>query len=153
MKPSVLFVCWGNICRSPMGERVALKRFAEAGVEASITSAGVSDEERGNPIDSRAQRTLRDAGYTTSGHRAHQVTREEIERADLVLAFEPIHVSRMLAIAPGASNIALMTDFIPHATSDSIDDPWYGGPEGFADTLAAVEAAMPGIIAAVSGRP
>lgn len=151
--PRVVFVCWGNICRSPMGERVALKRFAEAGVAASLSSAGVSSEETGNPIDRRAQKTLREAGYTTGGHRAHRITRDEIEAADLILAFEPLHVSRLLQIAPGASQIRLMTDFIPDATTDSIADPWYGGQDDFTATLAAIEAAMPGIIAAVSGRP
>ncbi len=145
----VLFVCWGNICRSPMGERVARRWFDDAGLaHIPITSAGVSSEESGNPIDRRAQAVLKANGYSTSGHRAHRVTAAEIADADLVLGFEPIHVNRMRALAPEASNIFLMTDFDPSAAPGSgIDDPWYGGPEGFEDTLASVEAAMPGILA------
>lgn len=146
----VIFVCWGNICRSPMGERVARARFEEAGLShVAIASAGVSSEEVGNPIDRRAQRTLRENGYSHAGHRAHHITAAEIAEADLVLAFEPLHARRLRQLAPAASNIALMTDFIPDAGTDSIDDPWYGGQEGFTETLAAVEAAMPGIIARV----
>ncbi len=145
----VLFVCWGNICRSPMGERVARRWFDDAGLaHIPITSAGVRSEESGNPIDRRAQDVLKANGYSTSGHRAHRVTAAEIADADLVLGFEPIHVNRMRARAPEASNIFLMTDFDPSAAPGSgIDDPWYGGPEGFEDTLASVEAAMPGILA------
>lgn len=148
-KPRIVFVCWGNICRSPMGERVARKRFADAGVDADISSAGVSSEEAGHPIDRRAQRTLREHGYSVDGHRAHKITKAEIEDADLVVAFEPLHVSRMRQLAPTASTISLLTDFIPGSTTDSIDDPWYGGQEGFEETLAAIEAAMPGIITSV----
>ncbi len=145
----VVFVCWGNICRSPIGERVARHAFEAAHVDATITSAGVSDEERGRPLDRRAQKTLREHGYTFDGHRAHQITAAEIEDADLVVAFEPLHVARMRRIAPTASNISLLTDFIPDAQTDSIDDPWYGGQEGFEETLSAIEAAMPGVIARV----
>nr|NLI51692.1 low molecular weight phosphotyrosine protein phosphatase [Propionibacterium sp.] len=146
----VVFVCWGNICRSPMGERVAREHFAAAGLgHVPVTSAGVSAEEAGNPIDRRAQRTLRENGYSYEGHRAHRITAAEIAAADLVLAFEPLHVDRLRRLAPTASNIALMTDFIPGADTDSIADPWYGGQEGFTETLAAVEAAMPGIVARV----
>ncbi len=147
---TVVFVCWGNICRSPMGERVAREHFAAAGLShVRVTSAGVSAEEAGNPIDHRARRTLRENGYSHDGHRAHLITADEIAEADLVLAFEPLHVDRLRRLAPAASNIALVTDFIPDAGTDSIADPWYGGQEGFSETLAAVEAAMPGIVARV----
>ncbi|HOA89780.1 MAG TPA: low molecular weight protein-tyrosine-phosphatase [Propioniciclava tarda] len=147
----VIFVCWGNICRSPMGERVARKRFAEAGLgHVDITSAAVSTEELGNPIDRRARAVLDRHGFDSGGHRAHKITAAEIADADLVLGFEPIHVSRMRAIAPEASNLGLVTDFDPDAAPGSgIDDPWYGDAEGFNDTLASIEAAMPGIIARV----
>ncbi len=70
---AVVFVCWGNICRSPMAERVARGRAAEEGLTGvTFSSSGVSDEEHGGPIDARAQRVLARAGYSTGGHRAHQ---------------------------------------------------------------------------------
>ena len=78
---SVVFVCWGNICRSPMAERVARGWAEREGLrDVTFTSSGVSSEELGEPIDSRAQRVLSQAGYT-SGHRAHQTSAHEIRSA------------------------------------------------------------------------
>ena len=103
-------VCTGNICRSAMAEIVLGDRLAAAGIPGSgpggvvVTSAGVSDEERGNPIDSRARRVLAEAGYGTgaddvsratdiviSSHTAHRITDAEIAEADLLLAMTDSH--------------------------------------------------------------
>jgi protein-tyrosine phosphatase len=144
----VVFVCWGNICRSPIAERVAERQAAEAGLTGvEFTSAGTSDEELGRPMDRRAAAVLRDHGYRSGDHRAHQVDAAEIARADLVVAMEDIHVRRMLAMAPGATNLALLSDFDPEAEPGSgVPDPWYGSPAGFEDTLATVQAAIPGVL-------
>lgn len=145
--PAIVFVCWGNICRSPMAEFVARQMFAAEGVEARITSAGVSDEEHGGPIDPRARQVLVDNGYPCPGHHAHQIDHDEIMSADLVVAAEPQHVRMMQRMAPGADNIVLLRDFDPEcAPGTSLPDPWYGSADGFAETLAAIESAMPGII-------
>ncbi|MFT3859938.1 low molecular weight protein-tyrosine-phosphatase [Micropruina sp.] len=145
---TVNFVCWGNICRSPMAERVArgwAEREGLTGV--SFISSGVSSEELGEPIDARAQRVLARAGYTTGGHRAHRVTAQEVREADLVIAMEPLHLRHLRRLAPDADNLALLTDFDPGAEPGSgVPDPWYGSESGFAGTLAAVEAAMPGVL-------
>lgn len=146
-RPHVLFVCLGNICRSPMAERVARRMAAERGLEVEVTSAGTSDEERGNPIDPRARRVLQAAGYDATGHHAHQVTADEVRRADLVLAAEQRHVTAMRRLVPGATNIRLVTDFDPQARpGDPLPDPWYGADDGFDDTLAVLERAVPGIL-------
>lgn len=144
----VVFVCWGNICRSPMAERVAEKLAADRGINDLIfTSAATSREEIGAPIDDRAVVVLQRGGYRTGGHAAHQITRSEIENAELVLAMEDIHLTKMRAIAPGADNLRLLTDFDPDAAPGSgIDDPWYGPGSGFERTLASVEGAMPGLL-------
>lgn len=144
----VVFVCWGNICRSPIAERVAERAAAEAGLShVEFTSAATSREEIGAPIDPRARRVLADHGYRTEGHSAHQITAAEIADADLVIAAEPLHVDRMLRMAPGADNLSLLSDHDPAAECGSgLPDPWYGGAEGFEETLAAVEAAMPGVL-------
>ena len=144
----VVFVCWGNICRSPMAERVA-ERMAEdqglTGVE--FVSAATSRDDLGAPIDERAEAVLREHGYRVDGHKAHQITREEIEQSDLVIAMEDIHVTRMMGLAPEARNVSLLTDYDPEAEPGSgVPDPWYGTADGFYDTLAAVEAAMPGVL-------
>ena len=106
----VIMVCTGNICRSAMAEVVLRDRLAAAGIPDSgpggvtVTSAGVSDEERGNPIDSRARRVLTEAGYgvgaddvsratgsAIASHAAHRVTDAEITEADLLLAMTDSH--------------------------------------------------------------
>lgn len=147
----VIFVCLGNICRSPMAERVARGHAERAGLEhVNFSSAGVSSEETGNPIDPRAQRVLTNAGYDARNHRARRITASDIADADLVIGLEQLHVDRMRRLAPDATNLTLLTDFDPAAEPGSgIDDPWYGDAAGFLDTLAAVEAAMPGVLARV----
>lgn len=144
----VVFVCWGNICRSPIAERVAERAAAEAGLtDVEFSSAATSREEIGAPIDPRARQVLAEHGYRTEGHSAHQITPAEIAAADLVIAAEPIHVDRMLRMAPDADNLTLLSDYDPAAPERSgLPDPWYGGAEGFEETLAAVEAAMPGVL-------
>lgn len=144
---SVIFVCWGNICRSPMAEFVARKVFANEGLDARITSAGVSDEEHGGPMDSRARSVLKSHGYPCSGHNAHQIDGSEIMSADLVIAAEPRHIQMMKRMAPDADNLRLIRDYDPNCTpGTSLPDPWYGSADGFEDTLDAIEAAMPGIV-------
>jgi protein-tyrosine phosphatase len=144
----VIFVCWGNICRSPMAERVAERRAADVGLTGVVfTSAGTSAEEWDEPMDSRARSVLTEHGYRSSQHRAHRITRAEIEGADLVIAMEDLHRGQMTALAPGALNISLLTDFDPAAAPGSgVPDPWFGTPAGFEGTLDAVEAAMPGVL-------
>ncbi len=144
----VVFVCWGNICRSPIAERVAERVAREAGLDqVEFTSAATSTEELGEPMDRRAARVLEASGYRASGHVAHQITAAELAGADLVVAMEDIHVTKMLGLSPEADNIALLTDFDPAAQPGSgVPDPWYGPDSGFYDTLAAVEAAMPGVL-------
>lgn len=148
----VIFVCWGNICRSPIAERVAKRAASDAGLDGIVfTSAATSTEELGSPMDSRAASVLREHGYSTDGHSAHQITRSEIEDADLVIAMEDIHVDKMAAMAPNSPRASLLTDFDPEAEPGSgVPDPWYGSNSGFAETLATVEAAIPGVLLRVA---
>ena len=131
-----------------MAERVAERMAADQGLTGvEFTSAATSREELGAPMDERAGAVLREHGYRVDGHKAHPITREEIENADLVIAMEDIHVTKMRALAPDADNISLLTDYDPLATPGSgVPDPWYGTADGFYDTLSAVEAAMPGVL-------
>ena len=144
----VVFVCWGNICRSPLAERVAERLAAEQGLTGvEFTSAATSTEELGRPMDRRAAAVLRDHGYRSGDHHAHQIDAAEIEAADLVIAMEDIHVDRLRRLAPDAANVFLLSEFDPDAEPGSgLLDPWYGPDSGFSDTLAAVEAAIPGVL-------
>lgn len=143
----IVFVCWGNICRSPMAERVAQRYAAESGLDIEISSAAISSEEVGAPIDRRAVRVLSKAGYDTDGHRAHRITTEEITGSDLVIAAEQLHIDRMRQLVPNASNLYLINDFNPAMPKGTpLNDPWYGPASGFEQTLADIEAAIPGIM-------
>lgn len=145
--PELIFVCWGNICRSPMAERVACGHAERLGLQLEISSAGVSSEEAGNPMDSRAAAVLTRAGYTAGGHRAHKITAEEIRRAALVVGMEQLHLDVMRRMVPQAENLRLLTDFDPAAVPGTgVPDPWYGPSSGFNATLEAIEAAMPTLL-------
>ena len=144
---SLVFVCHGNICRSPMAERVARRMAAERGLDVEVSSYGLSSEEAGSPIDRRAAAVLRDAGYDTAGHRARRIDPELVERADLVIAAERYQVDRLIRLLPGATHIRLLNDFNPALPPGTpLDDPWYGDADAFVETLADIEAAMPGIL-------
>ena len=151
----VVFVCWGNICRSPMAERVARREAERSGLtDVVFTSAGVSSEELGNPMDDRAAGALSAAGYDAADHVAHQIDAAELAAADLVVAMEDVHVRRLRALDPTADTVYLLSDFDPEAEPGSgLADPWYGSAAGFRDTLAAVEAAVPGVLDRVRELP
>ena len=143
----VVFVCWGNICRSPMAERVARAWADREGLNATITSAGTSAEELGNPMDSRARAVLDRAGYASAGHRARRIEAADVRTADLVISMEELHRARLRRLVPDAANLFLISDFDPAATEgDGLADPWYGPPAGFVRTLESIEVAMPGIM-------
>ena len=144
---SLVFVCWGNICRSPMAERVARRMADERGLDIDVSSVALSDEEIGNGIDPRAVRVLRRRGYDADGHRARQVTADVVRDADLVVAAEPFHLDRLRRLAPDAKNLHLINDFNPALEpGTALIDPWYGDADGFHATLADIEAAMPAIL-------
>ena len=149
----VVFVCWGNICRSPIAERVAQHAAFSAGLDNVVfSSAAAENSNVGEPMDRRATAALKARGYRYGPHSAHQVTATEIADADLVIAMEDIHIRKMLAIAPGATNLSLLSEYDPAAEPGSgVPDPWYGTPAGFYGTLDAIEAAMPGLLDRVRG--
>jgi protein-tyrosine phosphatase len=144
----VVFVCWGNICRSPMAERVARRAAREAGLsDVEFTSAATSAEELGEPMDPRAANTLRRAGYDPDGHLARQVSATQIQAADLVIGMEGIHLAKMRALRARGARLHLLSEFDPAASPGSgLPDPWYGSDAGFSDTLHAIEAAIPGVL-------
>lgn len=150
----VIFVCWGNICRSPIAERVARQQALAAGLgSVRFSSAGVSSEEVGEPIDPRAARVLERHGYPSADHVAHQIDAAELAGADLVVAMEQLHVDRLRRLGK-TGHVQLLSDFDPGAESGAgLPDPWYGSPDGFEDTLSAIEAAVPGVVETLRNLP
>lgn len=125
----VLFVCHGNICRSPMAEFVFRDLAARRGVAGrfSADSAATSDEEIGNPVHPGTVRALRARGVPMAPHRATQMTRADYARYDLLLGMEESNVRRMLRITGGDPDgkVRRLLDFSAHPRD--IDDPWYTG--------------------------
>lgn len=147
----VLTICHGNICRSPMAAMVLADALRSEGLDAEVISAGVSAEESGNPIDPRARRTLERHGIPVTDHVARQVTAADLADADLVIAMTPGHLRQLDAIngAP-VEQAVLLTSFDPDAEPGAaVPDPWYGDESDFEDTLAAIRAALPGMVSQV----
>ncbi|MDR0591697.1 MAG: low molecular weight phosphotyrosine protein phosphatase [Bifidobacteriaceae bacterium] len=153
-------VCTGNICRSPMAAAVlaAFLDDAELSPLVSVGSSGVSAEEDGNPIDRRAARALRRRGYNPDPrHRAHRITRSELESADLILPATYGHYRALLARGADPAAVRMMRQFDPAAGGPpgpglDIEDPWYGGEQDFESALDQIEAAAPGVVEHVRGR-
>ncbi|WP_326568533.1 low molecular weight protein-tyrosine-phosphatase [Amycolatopsis rhabdoformis] len=144
---SVVFVCSGNICRSPMAELVFRAKLAEAGLEDEVTvsSAGTGPWHAGEPADRRAQATLRAHGYPTQ-HVASEVNDTDLE-ADLLLAADEGHLDFLRGRVAEPGKVRLLREFDPTAkVGAEVPDPYYGGDEGFEDVLAMLERAMPGLL-------
>ncbi|WP_281862121.1 low molecular weight protein-tyrosine-phosphatase [Salana multivorans] len=159
---TVMTVCTGNICRSPMAEVVLRDAFERAGLGDRVTvrSTAVTSEEIGNPIDSRAQRVLREAGYDVPRREAVRVRSDDAARTDLTLAMTRHHARELRRLGFPADEVVLFRAFedgAPDGDPAAIDaadtpDPWYGGPEDFAECLETVEACAPGVVEYVSRR-
>ncbi len=142
----VVFVCTGNICRSPMAE-VVFREFADAsglGSRVASTSAGTGDWHVGEQADLRTIEALERAGYDGTHHRARQFTHADFARSDLVVALDRSHerILRGWARTEGdADKIALLLSFDPGAHTLDVPDPYYAGPGMFDEVLGMIESA------------
>ena len=124
----ILFICHGNICRSPMAEYVMKKLVKDAGRERAfeIASAATSREEIGNPVYPPAQRELAKHGISCKGHAARQMIPADYDYYDYLVAMEPYNIRNMLRITDDpAGKMRLLMSFA--GSDEGIDDPWYTG--------------------------
>ena len=152
----VLFVCLGNICRSPTAEAVVreLARREPAPVSILVDSAGTHGYHAGDPPDERSIAAARRRGYDLAPLRARVVEAGDFQRFDLVVAMDEEVHERLCRIAPPAyaSRLALFMDFAPALGRRDVPDPYYGGAAGFEDVLDLVEEGARGLLAALAAR-
>jgi protein-tyrosine phosphatase len=143
----VTFVCSGNICRSPMAEKMFAHQIDERGLAAlvRVTSAGTGGWHAGDRADERAGRVLHDHGYPSS-HEAAQVDDDHLT-ADLVVAMGRNHARILRDLGVPAERLRMLRSFDPRSAAHPLDveDPYYGTHDDFEDVFAVIEASLPGL--------
>ncbi len=146
----VLFVCTGNICRSPTAEAVLRAKALARGLGDRVfaDSAGTHGYHIGEPPDPRTRDAAAARGYPMIGMKARKVTAADFRAFDLVVAMDRGHYAalRRLAPAEAAGRLRLFMDYVAGATGQDVLDPYYGGPAGFGDVLDVVEAGVDALL-------
>ena len=154
MTTRILFVCLGNICRSPSAEGVfaALAADLAADLDVALDSAGTSDWHVGEPPYGPMQAAARARGYDLSLLRARQFTAADFDRFDLIVGMDGDNLARIEALRPAGNDtpVAVFTDYAPEAGFDHVPDPYY--TRNFDQTLDLVEQASRGLIKSLQGR-
>ena len=155
-KTSVLFVCMGNICRSPTAEGVFRKHVSDAGLDASIQtdSAGTHAYHSGEPADRRAHAAALRRGFSLEGIRARRVTDDDFEIFDYILAMDEDNLMVLQEWAPAElrSKVRLFLEFAESRQENEVPDPYYGGAAGFERVLDLVEEASQGLLETLRNR-
>jgi protein-tyrosine phosphatase len=150
-KHRLLFVCLGNICRSPMAEGVFRRVAEEQGVldRFEIDSAGLGNWHAGQAPDARAQQAAGNRGIDISGQSARQLTGADYARFDLLLAMDSANYEELTQLAPKEARhkIRQFLDFAPQTGTRDVPDPFFGGSEGFDHALDLIEAGARGLLA------
>ena len=152
----ILFVCLGNICRSPTAEGVfrALVEREGLGDQISVDSAGVGSWHIGQSPDPRATAAAQERGIDLSTQRARQVKAQDFDRYDYVIAMDSENHHALSALCPTGQTDRLYTfmQFAPHLGSGDVPDPYYGGENGFEVVLDMIEAASTGLLADIRAK-
>ena len=153
----VLFVCMGNICRSPAAENIFRHQVAEAGREAEfyIDSAGTLDYHSGSAPDPRMIRTLQQHGYPTDG-KARQIKPTDLENFDWVLYMDDDNrweINRLDRNQAHQTKIRALVDYCSENDFNSVPDPYQGGQEGFELVIRLLEDACRGLLASIPNPP
>jgi protein-tyrosine phosphatase len=152
----ILFVCMGNICRSPTAEgvfRAHVRRHAP-GLDIENDSAGTHDYHVGEPPDPRTVKAAARRGIDLAGLRARQVQVEDFERFDLILAMDRLNHATLLDRSPPEHHARIRTllEFAGPTAPADVPDPYYGGARGFDEVLDLVESAADGLLGEIRSR-
>lgn len=129
-----------------MAEVVLADAASKLGLDVMVDSAGISSEEAGNPMDYRAVRVLKEAGYEVPPHSARQIRASDLQEYDLILAMTDGHYRGVQRLGHPRGELKMYRSFEPGATDRDVPDPWYGNLDDFRETLETVEAATPEIL-------
>lgn len=155
-KTSIVFICMGNICRSPTAEAVFRHYVENAGLAGQILidSAGTHDYHIGEPPDLRARQAAGQRGYDMDGMRGRQVEEGDFHRFDYVLAMDRANLAILQRIAPpdSGAQVGLFLEFARYHAEREVPDPYYGGVEGFERVLDMVEDAAQGLLQHIRQR-
>lgn len=154
MTESVLFVCMGNICRSPLAEAAFRAEAERRGLDVTVDSAGTGDWHAGEAPDRRAQAVARRNGVDVSGLRARQVTPEDFYRFDHIVALDDRNLGDLQDIRPAdaTADLSLLLDHVPGRAGEAVVDPYQGDAAGFDITWADVTAGARGIADRIAQR-
>jgi protein-tyrosine phosphatase len=150
----VLFVCMGNICRSPIAQGVFENVLAREGLEdeVSVDSAGTGAWHVGSPPDERAQRSAGLRGLDLSSQRARRISPDDCEAFDYILTMDGDNYRAVAALCRGSAVVRPFLDFAADSPEREVPDPYYGGSEGFDHVLDLVEEASEGLLADIRER-
>lgn len=149
-KVSVLFVCLGNICRSPTAHGIFEKRLRDQNLQdlVLVDSAGTGDWHLGKMPDSRAQIFAQNRGYDLSHLRARQIATSDFESFDYILAMDSQNLENIRSMQPAGyqGHVSLFLDFLDEGEGQEVPDPYYGGAEGFEMVVDMVERACDNLL-------
>lgn len=155
-KIKILFVCMGNICRSPTAEGVFRQLITDKKINHlfEIDSAGTIDYHAGSPPDLRSQKAAARRGIDISMLRARQVTINDFDYYDYILAMDRENYYQLLQLTPAKNvhKIKLFLSFAPHLEIEEVPDPYYGGANGFEYVLDIIEAGAQGLLAKLNNQ-
>jgi len=143
MSQRLLFVCMGNICRSPTAKGVFDRVLREAGIEFESASAGTHDYHVGQPPDRRAIEAAHRAGLDIEHDIARQFVREDFHRFDRIFAMDRANLERISMLRPDdtGAHVQLVMELVPDYGMDEVPDPYYGGRSGFVQVIDMLQAA------------
>jgi protein-tyrosine phosphatase len=153
--PSILFVCLGNICRSPLAEAALRAAAAKAGIAMVIDSAGTGDWHAGDPPDRRAQAVARRHGIDISQLRARQVEEADFHSFDRIFALDQNNLAALRAIAPpnARAELSMLMSLVSGCEGDDVHDPYYGNESGFEVAWEDVSAAASALVTTYANKP